>query len=39
MVCAEREQLLGNVEVDETLVGGVEKCGKQGWCPKMYQLT
>lgn len=30
MVRAEREQLSGNVEVDETLVGGVEKGGKRG---------
>ncbi len=30
MVRAEREQLCGNVEVDETLVGGVEHGGKRG---------
>ena len=30
MVRAERGQLSGNVEVDETLVGGVEKGGKRG---------
>jgi transposase-like protein len=30
MVRAEREQLFGNVEVDETLVGGVEHGGKRG---------
>lgn len=30
MVRAEREQLSGNVEVDETFVGGVEKGGKRG---------
>lgn len=30
MVRAERERLCGEVEVDETLVGGVEKGGKRG---------
>jgi transposase-like protein len=30
MVRTERERLSGNVEVDETLVGGVEKGGKRG---------
>lgn len=30
MVRAEREQLSGEVEVDETMVGGVEKGGKRG---------
>ncbi len=30
MVRAERERLLGEVEIDETLVGGVEKGGKRG---------
>jgi transposase-like protein len=30
MVRAERERLFGNVEVDETLVGGVEHGGKRG---------
>jgi len=30
MVRAEREQLSGEVEVDETLIGGVEKGGKRG---------
>ena len=30
MVRAERGQLSGHVEVDETLVGGVEKGGKRG---------
>jgi transposase-like protein len=30
MVDAERKQLSGNIEVDETLVGGVEQGGKRG---------
>ncbi len=30
MVRAEREQLIGNVEVDEALVGGIEHGGKRG---------
>ncbi len=30
MVRSEREKLIGRVEVDETLIGGVEKGGKRG---------
>lgn len=30
MVDAERKQLFGNIEVDETFIGGVKQGGKQG---------